>query len=135
MKPLSLMSNAALAALIAAGTPLSARAANPADLLNTYTAQAGAPAAPDRGQKFFTERHGHDWSCSSCHGAVPVQPGKHASTGKAISALAPAVSAQRFTDAAKAEKWFRRNCNDVVGRECTPTEKADILGWLMSLRP
>ena len=25
---------------------------------------------------------------------------------------------ERFADAAKTEKWFRRNCNDVVGREC-----------------
>ena len=36
-----------------------------------------------------------------------------------IAPLAPAFNAERFTDAAKTEKWFRRNCNDVVGRECT----------------
>jgi hypothetical protein len=62
-----------------------------------------------------------------------VVPGKHASTGKAIAALAPTANGERFTDSAKTEKWFRRNCNDVVGRECTAAEKADTLAWLLSL--
>ena len=49
--------------------------------------------------------------------------------------MAPAVNPERFTDAAKTEKWFRRNCNDVAGRECTPAEKADVLAWLLTLKP
>jgi hypothetical protein len=49
--------------------------------------------------------------------------------------MAPAFSTARFTDQAKTEKWFRRNCNDVVGRECTVSEKADVLGWLITLKP
>jgi len=49
--------------------------------------------------------------------------------------MAPAFNDKRFTDAAKTEKWFRRNCNDVVGRECTPAEKANVLTWLLSLKP
>ena len=69
------------------------------------------------------------------HGTLPVQPGKHASTGKAIGALAPAANAERFTDAAKTEKWFRRNCKDVVGRECSAAEKADLLSWLLTVKP
>ena len=28
---------------------------------------------------------------------------------------------------AKTEKWFRRNCNDVIGRECSRAEKADMI--------
>jgi hypothetical protein len=112
-----------------------ARAATPGELLAGYTAQAGSPAVPARGQAFFTSTHGREWSCSSCHGSVPTQTGKHASTGKPIGPLAPAFNAERFTDAAKSEKWFRRNCNDVVGRECTPAEKADLLGWLLTLKP
>jgi hypothetical protein len=112
-----------------------ARAATPAELLAGYTAQAGSPAVPARGQAFFTSTHGREWSCSSCHGSVPTQTGKHASTGKPIAPLAPAFNAERFTDAAKSEKWFRRNCNDVVGRECSPAEKADLLGWLLTLKP
>ena len=91
--------------------------------------------APARGQKLFTTLQGRDWSCASCHGAVPTQPGRHAATGKPIGALAPAFNAERFTDSAKVEKWFRRNCNDVVGRECTAAEKADVLAWLLTLKP
>lgn len=112
-----------------------AQAAAPAELLAGYSAQAGAPAVPARGQQFFTAVHGREWSCASCHGAVPTQGGKHAATGKPIAALAPAFSPERFTDAAKTEKWFRRNCNDVVGRECTAAEKADVLSWLLTLKP
>ncbi len=113
----------------------SAQAAAPAELLSGYTGQAGAAAAPARGQQFFTSTHGREWSCASCHGEVPTRPGRHAGTGKPIAALAPAASAARFTDPAKAEKWFRRNCKDVAGRECTPAEKADMLGWLLTLKP
>jgi hypothetical protein len=112
-----------------------AQAATPIDLLADYSRQAGAPAVPARGQQLFTTPHGRDWSCSSCHGAVPTQTGRHASTAKPIDAMAPTVNAQRFTDAAKSEKWFRRNCNDVIGRECTAGEKADVLAWLLSLKP
>jgi mono/diheme cytochrome c family protein len=111
-----------------------AHAATPAELLGGYSAQAGAAAVPARGEKLFTSRQGRDWSCASCHGAVPSGPGRHASTGKPIGALAPAFNPDRFTDAAKVEKWFRRNCNDVVGRECTAVEKADVLAWLVTLK-
>lgn len=111
-------------------------AATPAELLADYSKQAGAPAVAARGQQLFTTKpQGKDWSCATCHGAVPVQTGKHASTGKTIGALAPAANAERFTDAAKAEKWFRRNCKDVLGRECSAAEKADVLSWLLTLKP
>lgn len=113
----------------------SAQAATPADLLAGYSAAAGAPAVAARGLAFFTTKHGREWSCASCHGATPLQAGRHAGTGKAIEALAPAANPKRFTDAATTEKWFRRNCNDVLGRECSASEKADVLAWLQSLRP
>jgi len=125
-----------ITALIAgAGLASAAHAATPAQLLADYAAQAGAAAVPARGQQLFTTRQGREWSCSSCHGAVPTQAGQHAGTGKPIAALAPAFNPERFTDAAKTEKWFRRNCNDVVGRECSAAERADVLSWLMTLRP
>jgi hypothetical protein len=113
----------------------SAQAAMPAELLAGYNAQAGALGSAHRGEMFFNATHGKEWSCASCHGAVPTQAGKHASTGKSIGALAPAVNVQRFSDAAKVEKWFRRNCNDVLGRECSVAEKADVLSWLIGLKP
>ncbi len=87
-----------------------------------------------RGQRFFLSKHGSDWSCASCHTSDPTRGGKHDVTGRAILPLAPAANPKRFTDAAKAEKWFRRNCRDVVGRECSALEKGDVLAWLGSLR-
>lgn len=133
---LSLLRHATVAAALTCATLLpAAHAATPAELLAGYATQAGSASVPARGQEFFTKTHGKDWSCSSCHGAVPTQTGKHASTGKPIAAMAPAFNAERFTDKAKTEKWFRRNCNDVVGRECTPSEKADVLSWLLTLKP
>lgn len=111
-----------------------AQAATPADIAASYAAAAGTPASPARGQQFFTTTHGREWSCASCHTAAPVTAGKHASTGKPIAPLAPAFNPERFTDSAKVEKWFRRNCNDVVGRECTAGEKADVLAWLTTLK-
>jgi hypothetical protein len=112
-----------------------AYAASPEDLLAGYVAQAGVRPQPTLGQRFFTTAQGREWSCATCHRALPTSQGKHATTGKTIGALAPAFNPQRFTDAAKAEKWFRRNCNDVLGRECSAAEKAHVLSWLMTLKP
>ena len=112
-----------------------ALAATPTELLSGYAAQAGAAPLPARGQQFFNTSNGKDWQCTSCHGALPTQAGKHAATGKPIAALAPAFNPERFTDQAKVEKWFRRNCNDVVGRECSAAEKADLLAWWLTLKP
>ncbi len=112
-----------------------AQAATPTEQLAGYVAQAGAAAQPARGQQFFTSRHGQEWSCASCHASMPGAEGKHASTGKTIAPLVPAFNPQRFTDAAKTEKWFKRNCNDVLGRACTAGEKADVLAWLLTLKP
>ncbi len=109
-------------------------AATPAELLAGYTAQAGQPANAARGEAFFKANHGQEWQCTSCHGKSPLAGGRHASTDKAIEPLAPAANAKRFTDSAKVEKWFRRNCKDVLARECTAAEKADVLAWLMSVR-
>jgi mono/diheme cytochrome c family protein len=121
-------------ALTTLALALPAHADTPAALLAGYSTAAKAAADPARGQQFFTSTHGHEWSCSSCHGALPVKEGKHAATGKVIQPMAPAFNAERFTDSAKTEKWFRRNCNDVVGRECTPGEKADLIAWLLTLK-
>ncbi len=111
-----------------------ATAATPAELLAGYTAQAGQSGNVTKGEAFFKASHGQEWQCTSCHGKSPMTGGRHASTDKAIEPLAPAVNAKRFTDSAKVEKWFRRNCKDVLARECTAAEKADVLAWLISLR-
>lgn len=129
MKPL-----AALCLLLSALLLAPVHAITPGEQLGAYTAQAGQPAQPTRGQQLYASKHGKELSCASCHGATPTVEGKHASTAKAITPLAPAYSPDRFTDAAKTEKWFRRNCNDVMGRECTASEKADLLAWLLSFK-
>ncbi len=123
-----------IGALLGLAWVVQANAATPADMLAQYSAQAGQTAQAARGQTFFTTKQGKDWSCASCHSASPTVEGKHASTGKVISPLAPAFNPDRFTDPAKTEKWFRRNCNDVVGRECSAAEKADVLAWLLTLK-
>lgn len=113
-----------------------AAAADPASLLAGYHADAkkidpSFAASVARGESFFNARHGNEWSCASCHGSPPTGQGKHAKTGKAIAPLAPAANAERFADAAKVEKWFRRNCNDVLGRACTSAEKADVMAFVL----
>jgi hypothetical protein len=108
---------------------------SPAQQLERFSAQAGAPGLAERGRVLFTTRQGGEWSCASCHGTPPTGAGKHASTGKAIEPLAPAFAPQRFTDTAKVDKWFRRNCNDVLRRECSAGEKADVMAYLISLKP
>jgi hypothetical protein len=87
-----------------------------------------------RGQRFFNAQHGSDWRCATCHTKDPLAAGQHARTGRDIAPLAPSANPERFADASKANKWFRRNCNDVVGRACTAVEKGDVLVWLMSLK-
>ena len=126
-----------LATVLALLIPLASQAADttPAQQLARFNAEAGSPGLAQRGGLFFTSRHGGEWSCASCHGNPATAPGKHASTGKAIAALAPAFDPQRFTDTAKVDKWFRRNCKDVLQRECSAGEKADVLAWLISLKP
>jgi cytochrome c peroxidase len=126
-----------LAALLLAGLVPAVHAATPAELLADYSAKAGAPALAERGQKLFTTNFGRDlgFSCASCHGAVPVGEGKDQVTDKRIKPLAPAANAARFTDVVKVEYHFNLNCKDVLGRVCTPGEKADVLAWLLTLKP
>lgn len=125
----------AAAVLVTALVP--AFAVTPDVILSGYEAEArkSDPAfsgfSAERGRQFYASRHGADWSCASCHGATPTAPGRHAGTGKAIAPFAPAVNAERFTDPARVEKWFRRNCRDVVARECTSSEKGDVLKFVL----
>jgi len=110
-----------------------ANAASPQELLKKYEAQSGK-ASTSRGDQLFNTKHGKEWSCASCHDNPPNHETKHIVTGKAIKPLAPSANPERFTDEAKVDKWFKRNCNDVLGRECTAQEKADVLAWLMNVK-
>lgn len=116
----------------------SAHAETPGSLIAGYSAEAAqsakgfAPSA-ERGRSFF----GKEWgvsqkmpSCNTCHGKDFHVEGKHAITGKRIAPFAPAVNPERFTSLSKVEKWFKRNCSEVVGRECTAAEKADFIQFV-----
>lgn len=129
------------AAFFATSTPLFAAA--PQELLQAYASQARKedPAfesfSAARGEKLFRRElkngAGESVSCTACHTADPRQTGK-TRANKTIDPLAPAANPQRLTDSAKAEKWFRRNCGDVLGRECTAVEKGDFITWLLTLK-
>ena len=115
-------------------------AATPEQLQAEYEALARKDApgfaglSASRGAAFVRTTHGNDWSCATCHTANPAGQGRHARTGNIVQPLAPAANADRFTDAAKVEKWFRRNCGDVLGRACTAQEKGDVVAFLRSLK-
>ncbi len=138
MRTLPLARVGLIALTIALAFP--ARAETPADFLRAFEAaarqeQAGfAGFSAVRGAAFFSTSHGREWSCAACHTRNPATEGRHAKTDKPIAPLAPAANAERFARADKVEKWFRRNCNDVLGRACTSAEKGDVLTYLMSIR-
>ena len=85
------------------------------------------------GQKLYTTKVG-ELSCASCHTDSPLAAGKHAKTSKDIQPLSPSANAKRFTDSAQVEKWFKRNCNDVLSRACTTQEKGDFMAYVLSVK-
>jgi hypothetical protein len=117
-----------------------AAADTPASLMARYAQQAGVAVSalsPARGEAMYRTEHpgrnGTAQSCASCHTANPKQAGQ-TRVGKRIEPLAPTANAERFTDAAQVEKWFRRNCTDVLARECSAQEKADFITWLNQIK-
>ena len=124
-----------VAGLIAITGMAQAGDTTPAGQLARWSQEAGRPGQVQSGEVFFKSKHGGEWSCSSCHGAPPTRTGQHANTGKAIPPLAPSFNVESLTNGAKTDKWFRRNCKDVLARECTAAEKADVLAYLLSLKP
>lgn len=82
--------------------------------LHTQTFAGGKPDTP---------------SCTSCHGTDPRAAGRNA-TGRAIEPVALSAAPTRYADSAKVEKWFKRNCTEVMGRECSATEKGDWLSFM-----
>ena len=120
---------AALTASGAAAAPQSAQ-----DLQGALEVEARAASqsfsgfSAQVGERFFKSTHGNDWSCASCHSLDPRNAGKE------IAPLAPTANPRRFTSVEKVEKWFRRNCGDVLGRACSTEEKGDVIAYLLSLR-
>lgn len=121
---------------------LASHAETPQQIRQTYIAeaasqQAGFTPSAKRGDAFFRQRFAINDKmpgCTSCHTDNPTHAGQHAVTGKNIRPLAVSANAERFSDPAKVEKWFGRNCKEVVGRACTPAEKADFITYLSEVR-
>lgn len=90
----------------------------------------------ERGRAFFQGTHkggkADTPSCTSCHTPDLTKSGK-TRAGKDIAPMAVSVNPKRLTDPAEVDKWFKRNCNDVLGRDCTAEEKGDVLVYLLSL--
>lgn len=111
------------------------------DLLAQYATTAKAASAgftgfsAARGKTLHTQTFASGKAdtpaCTSCHGDDPRSSGR-SRTGKAIEPMAASLVPSRYTDPAKVEKWFKRNCNEVLGRECTPLEKGDWLAYMLS---
>ena len=55
-------------------------------------------------------------------------------TGKSSGPLAPAIDSARIRVPTHVEKWFKRNCKQVMGRECTAAEKGHFLTFLLESR-
>ncbi|MBI2401036.1 MAG: DUF1924 domain-containing protein [Deltaproteobacteria bacterium] len=108
-------------------------------MLDGLKKEAGAAAfSAEEGRKLYNARRIHsqkkeERSCTTCHTANPGTPGK-TTAGKVIEPISPVANQQRFTDPKKVEKWFKRNCEWVLERECTAKEKGDFITYMMSLK-
>ncbi len=105
------------------------------DLLAQYAAAAkGSGFSAARGEALHTQSFSGGKpdtpSCTTCHGKDTRGAGRTL-TGKAIEPVALSAAPTRYTDPAKVEKWFKRNCTEVLGRECTPQEKGDWLTFMI----
>ena len=107
------------------------------EILQEYQKQEKTPFSAERGEKLFrTERvnaKGDKVSCMTCHTADPKKEGL-TRANKVIGPIAVSANAERFTDRAKIEKWFKRNCNDVFDRQCTTLEKGDFMKYMMTVK-
>ena len=120
-------------ALLAASGPAAART-DVGPLLAHYQKAGGKDFSAERGKAFWLAEHagegGVRMNCVTCHGSDLARPGKHNKSGKVIEPMASSVNSERYTDLEKVEKWFTRNCKQVLGRECTAQEKGDVLRYL-----
>jgi cytochrome c peroxidase len=122
--------------LLLLGVSLPAAANSPAQILAQLQADAGSGASAERGKQLYHGKFSGEKaeSCATCHTSDPKGQGRHVRTHKVIDPLAPVANPERFTDMAKVEKWFKRNCNEVLNRQCTAQEKADFAAYILSLK-
>lgn len=133
--PRRLIIPTSLALALAAATP--SLADTPSQILDRLNQQAGSAGSAGRGEKLFrakTNSGGIADACTACHTDDAKARGRHVKTHKEIEPLAPVANKERFTDMAKVEKWFKRNCKEVLNRACTDQEKADFTAYMLSLK-
>lgn len=131
-----------IAPLLLLGASLLCHAETPQQIGQAYAQEAsrqtpGFTASADRGKSFFRQRFDINAkmpACTSCHTDNPATAGQHAVTGKAIRPLAVSANGERLSDPAKVEKWFGRNCKEVLGRACSAAEKADFVAYMSEAR-
>jgi cytochrome c peroxidase len=70
-------------------------------------------------------------SCTTCHTENPRESGQ-TRAGKAIDPMAASINPKRYADLDETEKWFGRNCRNVLGRECTAVEKGDFIAFMLT---
>ncbi len=130
---------AAVALLCATGAAFAADARQA--LLDNYAAQArrdnpqfaGFDAA--RGKALYFGPHtGGDPdlnACAVCHTKDPRKWGTNAESKREIEPMAVSTNPERYLKERKVEKRFKRDCQDVLGRQCTAQEKGDFITFLM----
>ena len=130
----------ALSALFFAGSVF---AASPNAQINTMLDGLKKEAhvasfSAEEGKKLYNAKRVHsqkkeERSCTTCHTSNPAASGK-TPVGKVIEPMSQAVNMERFTDPKKVEKWFKRNCEWVLERECTPKEKGDFITYMTTVK-
>ena len=118
-----------------------AAAESPKSLLDFYASEAKASDpgfsgfSAERGEHLFKTNFSTGKpdtpSCTTCHTTDARKAGQ-TRAGKDIEPMAASANPNRYSDQAKTEKWFGRNCNNVLGRECTATEKGDFITFMLS---
>lgn len=97
---------------------------------------AFAGFSAERGAKLWNSTHTEGKietpSCTTCHTKDATAQGMTRAL-KPIAPMAVSRTPDRFTDPEKVAKWFTRNCNSVLARACTPTEKGDVITYLSGL--
>ena len=133
--------NRLLISIIVLACALAPAAAGDSPVLDFYASEAKTSDpgftgfSAERGEHLFRTKFSTGKpdtpSCTTCHTMDPREAGQ-TRAGKDIEPMAASASPKRYTDQAKTEKWFGRNCNNVLGRDCTATEKGDFITFMLT---
>jgi Domain of unknown function (DUF1924) len=131
----------ALISIMILACSLAPAAAGESPVLDFYASEAKASDpgfsgfSAERGERLFRTNFSTGKpdtpSCTTCHTTDPRKTGQ-TRAGKDIEPMAASASPKRYADQAKTEKWFGRNCNNVLGRDCTATEKGDFITFMLT---